>query len=162
LAVHPTVFTGEEHHQQVMTENMLRMRYALQRIGAILQTTRKAIRSQEAGNMNAYYESEDLKKFSSIARVNKPLGGKFFACYADAMQEGALTEREKALIVLAVAHELKCPYCIYAYTQTGLEEGADEEQMNEAVHVAAAMAAEITSAHGVQVMNSSCNCKGAF
>ena len=144
-----------------MTENMLRMRHALQRIGAILQTTRKAIRSQEAGNMSAYYESEDLKKFSSITRVNKPLGDKFFACYADAMQEGALTEREKELIALAVAHTLKCPYCIFAYAQSCPEKGADEGRTNEAVHVAAAMAAGITSAHGVQMMNSSCNRKGA-
>jgi alkylhydroperoxidase/carboxymuconolactone decarboxylase family protein len=77
------------------------------------------------------------------------------------MQEGALTDREKELIALTVAHTLKCPYCIYAYTQTGLEKGADEEQMNEVFHVAAAMAAGITSAHGVQMMNSSCNRKGA-
>lgn len=103
--------------------------------------------------MSAYYESEDLKKFPNMTRVNKALGDKFFAYYADAMQEGALTEREKALIALAVAHALKCPYCIDAYTQTCLEKGADEEQMNEAVHVAAAMAAGITLAHGVQMMN---------
>lgn len=114
---------------------MLRMRHALQGIGAILQTTRETIKIQGADTINAYYESEDLKKFSNITRVNNALDDKFFACYADAMQERALTEREKALIALAVAHALKGPYCIYAYTQTGLEEGADEEQMNEAVHV---------------------------
>lgn len=103
--------------------------------------------------MSAYYESDDLKKFSNITRVNKALGDKFFAYYQDAMAEGALTEREKALIALAVAHALKCPYCIDAYTQTCLEKGADEEQMNEAVHVAAAMTAGITLAHSVQMMN---------
>ncbi len=77
------------------------------------------------------------------------------------MQEGALTEREKVLIALGVAHALKGPYCIYAYTQTGLEKGADEEQMNEVFHAAATMTPGITSAHGVQMMNSSCNRKGA-
>ncbi|MCP4108850.1 MAG: 4-carboxymuconolactone decarboxylase [Desulfobacteraceae bacterium] len=88
-------------------------------------------------DMSTYYESDDLKKFPNITRVNKELGNKFFEYYQAAMVEGALSEREKSLIALAVAHALKCPYCIDAYTQTCLEKGADEEQMSEAVHVAA-------------------------
>ena len=69
------------------------------------------------------------------------------------MKAGALSEREKALIALAVSHALKCPYCIDAYSTTCLEKGADEAQMSEAVHVAAAMAAGITLVHSVQMMN---------
>jgi len=69
------------------------------------------------------------------------------------METGALSEREKALIALAVAHALRCPYCIDAYTRTCIEKGSDEEQMNEAVHVAAAMAAGISLVHSVQMMN---------
>lgn len=103
--------------------------------------------------MSSYYESNDLKKFGTIGRVNPELAGKFFGYYNAAMAEGALSAREKALIALAVSHALKCPYCIDAYTTTCLEKGADEEQMNEAVHVAAAMAAGIALVHGVQMMN---------
>lgn len=103
--------------------------------------------------MKPYYQSEDLKKFGDITRVNKELGEKFFDYYTKTMSDGVLSEREKALIALAVAHALKCPYCIDAYTQACLEKGADEEQMNEAVHVAAAMAAGITLVHSVQMMN---------
>ena len=103
--------------------------------------------------MENYYRSEDLKKFSDISRVNKPLGDKFFAYYNDVMKEGVLSAREKALIALAVSHALKCPYCIEAYSKECLEKGADEEQMSEAVHVAAAMAAGITLVHSVQMMN---------
>jgi alkylhydroperoxidase/carboxymuconolactone decarboxylase family protein len=103
--------------------------------------------------MNPYYDSRDLKKFGNITRVNKALGDKFFSWYNDVMKAGALTEREKALIALAVSHALKCPYCIDAYSTTCLEKGADEAQMNEAVHVAATMAAGITLVHSVQMMN---------
>ena len=103
--------------------------------------------------MASYYESKDLAKFGNITRVNKELGEKFFAYYGSVMQEGALSEREKALIALSVAHALKCPYCIDAYSSTCLEKGADEAQMNEAVHVAAAMAAGIALVHSVQMMN---------
>lgn len=103
--------------------------------------------------MENYYCSEDLKKFSNIRRVNKKLGDKFFSYFNDVMREGALSGREKALIALAVSHALKCPYCIESYTKESLEKGADEEQMNEAVHVAAAIAAGITLVHSVQMMN---------
>lgn len=100
-----------------------------------------------------YYDAEDLGRFGEIKRTNPELAGGFFDYYGKAMGPGALSEREKALIALAVSHALKCPYCIDAYSQTCLEKGADEEQMNEAVHVAAAMAAGITLVHGVQMMN---------
>lgn len=103
--------------------------------------------------MANYFESEDLKKFGNIGRVNKELADKFFDYYNSTMKAGALSEREKALIALAVAHAMKCPYCIDAYTSTCLEKGADEAQMAEAVHVAAAMQAGITLVHSVQMMN---------
>lgn len=103
--------------------------------------------------MANYYESDDLKKFGNIGRSNKELADKFFDYYNAAMKAGALSEREKALIALAVAHAMKCPYCIDAYTNTCLEKGADEAQMAEAVHVAAAMQAGIALVHSVQMMN---------
>lgn len=103
--------------------------------------------------MGHYFDDQDLKKFGNIGRVNKELGDKFFGYYNEVMKAGALSEREKALIALAVSHALKCPYCIDAYSTTCLEKGADEAQMSEAVHVAAAMAAGITLVHSVQMMN---------
>ena len=103
--------------------------------------------------MSSYYESDDLKKFGDVGRVNKDLADKFFDYYGSVMKEGALSEREKALIALAVSHALKCPYCIDAYSSSCLEKGADEMQMNEAVHVAATMTAGITLVHSVQMMN---------
>lgn len=100
-----------------------------------------------------YFHRDDLKKFGKIGRVNEALGAKYFDYYNSVMAEGALTAREKALIALAVAHAQKCPYCIDAYTHACLEKGADEAQMSEAVHVAAAMVAGITLVHSTQMMN---------
>lgn len=103
--------------------------------------------------MGDYFASKDLAKFGEIGRVNKELADKFFDYYNTVMQEGALSAREKALIALAVSHVLKCPYCIDAYTTACMEKGADEEQMSEAVHVAATMSAGITLVHSVQMQN---------
>jgi len=61
-------------------------------------------------------------------------------------------KREKALIALGVAHALQCPYCIDAYSSTCLVKGADEEQMMEAVHVAAAIRAGTTLVYSTQMM----------
>jgi alkylhydroperoxidase/carboxymuconolactone decarboxylase family protein len=100
-----------------------------------------------------YFDPADLAKFGDISKWQKSMGDKYFAWYAETMKEGALTEREKALIALAVAHAIQCPYCIDAYTSTSLEKGADEEQMMEAVHVAAVIRAGSSLVYGVQMMN---------
>ena len=104
--------------------------------------------------MSNYYESEDLKKFDNIGEHAKPLADEFFKYYGMVTgADGALTKREKALIALAISHSEKCPYCIDAYTTACLESGASPDQMMEAVHVAAAMKAGITLAHGIQMQN---------
>jgi alkylhydroperoxidase/carboxymuconolactone decarboxylase family protein len=103
--------------------------------------------------MSAYYKSEDLKKFGNITEFQKSLGDKFFAYYGEVFADGALTAREKSLIALAVAHAVQCPYCIDAYTTDALEKGYSEEQMMEAVHVAASIRGGATLVHGVQMMN---------
>ena len=99
-----------------------------------------------------YYKAEDLAKFSDITELQPELGKKFFEYYGSVFKEGALSAREKALIALAVSHALQCPYCIDAYTKDSLQKGADETQMMEAVHVAAAIRSGASLVHGVQMM----------
>ena len=100
-----------------------------------------------------YYVDEDLPKFGNIREWQPDLARKFFDWYGDTFKAGALSEREKSLIALAVAHAIQCPYCIDAYTTDALEKGADEEQMMEAIHVTAAIRGGASLVHGVQMMN---------
>lgn len=101
--------------------------------------------------MDGYYKREDLPRFSEMGKDAPQLWEKFLAWYQAVFADGALTEREKALIALAVSHAVQCPYCIDAYSTTCLEKGADLEQMTEAVHVAAAIRGGATLVHGVQM-----------
>lgn len=101
--------------------------------------------------MDSYYRPEDLPKFGQLGQAAPQLWEKFSAWYGAVFQDGALSEREKSLIALAVAHALQCPYCIDAYSTTCLEKGADLEQMTEAVHVAAAIRGGAALVHGVQM-----------
>ncbi len=101
--------------------------------------------------MEDYYNPQDLKKFADIGKDAPELANKFFAYYGAVFSEGALTEREKALIALAVAHAVQCPYCIDAYTTGCLEKGSNLEEMTEAVHVAAAIRGGASLVHGLQM-----------
>lgn len=103
--------------------------------------------------MDAYYHPSDLHKFGDVGKEAPELWEKFSAWYDAVFAEGALTEREKALIALAVAHAIQCPYCIDAYTTASLEKGAAPDQMTEAAHVAAAIRGGASLVHGVQMRN---------
>ncbi len=102
--------------------------------------------------MSEYYKPEHLKDFSKIGEGNDKLAREFFSYYSSVFEDGALSVREKALIALAVAHALQCPYCIEAYTKESLEQGADIEQMTEAVHVATAIRGGACLVHGMQML----------
>lgn len=105
--------------------------------------------------MNTYFEKDDLNKFGEgiIGEDAGSLWEKFMGYYGEVFADGALTSREKALIALAVAHTVQCPYCIDAYTHTTLNFGCDQDQIMEAIHVAAAIKAGATLAFGVQSKN---------
>lgn len=103
--------------------------------------------------MDHYYHAKDLARFSEVGKEAPELWEKFNAWYSAVFKEGALTEREKSLIALAVAHTVQCPYCIDAFSSGSLEKGATPEQMTEAVHVAAAIRGGASLVHGVQMRN---------
>jgi alkylhydroperoxidase/carboxymuconolactone decarboxylase family protein len=99
-----------------------------------------------------YYKQEHLRHFGQVSAASPELGKKFFEWYGAVFAEGALSEREKCLIALAVANTIQCPYCIEAYTKESLSKGADLEQMTEALHVAAAIRGGAAMVHGMQMI----------
>jgi len=101
--------------------------------------------------MDSYFKPEHLAKFGEISEGNEELARKFFDYYASVFADGALTVREKALIALAVSHAVQCPYCIDAYSKECLKQGADLEEMTEAVHVATAIRGGASLVHGLQM-----------
>ena len=103
--------------------------------------------------MNTYYDPKDMEKFGTMGEEAPELWDNFMQYYGSVFAEGALTAREKSLIALAVATAVQCPYCIDSYTQDCLSRGVDEEQMTEAVHVAAAIKGGAALVHGVQMKN---------
>jgi AhpD family alkylhydroperoxidase len=71
----------------------------------------------------------------------------FGAFSRQAFAEGALPAKVKQLIAVAVAHVTQCPYCIDAHTQLAVKAGASDEEIMEAIWVAAEMRAGAAYAH---------------
>ena len=63
--------------------------------------------------------------------------------------EGALSEKTKQLIAVAVAHVTQCPYCIRSHTRLAQRMGAGDQEIMEAIWVAAEMRAGGAYAHSV-------------
>jgi AhpD family alkylhydroperoxidase len=72
--------------------------------------------------------------------------------------DGALNEKTKQLI--AVAHVTHCPYCIQGHTKAALREGADEQELMEAIWVAAEMRPGGADAHSTLTLETAAHPHG--
>ena len=102
--------------------------------------------------MDTYYHPHDLSKFADMGKGNTALWDKFLSYYSAVFAEGALTEREKALIALAVAHTVQCPYCIEVHTKAAKKAGATREEVTESSLIAAALRAGGAATHGAMAL----------
>lgn len=71
----------------------------------------------------------------------------FHAFSQKVFADGALAAKTKQLIAVAVAHVTQCPYCIRGHTKAAVRAGASEQEIMEAVWVAAEMRAGGAYAH---------------
>ncbi|MRH29684.1 carboxymuconolactone decarboxylase family protein [Microbacterium sp. SYP-A9085] len=66
---------------------------------------------------------------------------------------GALDEKTKQLLAVAVAHVTQCPYCIDGHTKQAARKGATDEEIMEAIWVAAEMRAGGAYAHSIVALD---------
>jgi len=74
---------------------------------------------------------------------------KFLEFSRQVFADGALDQKTKQIIAVAAAHITQCPYCIRAHTKAALRKGASEQELMEAIWVAAEMRAGGAYAHSV-------------
>jgi len=101
----------------------------------------------------SYYLSEDLARFTEMSKTSPKLFDLFMKWYGATMDPGALDERTKKLIALAVAYAIQEPYCIDSYASACTDAGISPEEMAEAVSVAACIRGGGVIAHWVQACN---------
>jgi len=89
-----------------------------------------------------------------LARKRRELAPEPLKAFSAAVfAEGALPGVTKELIAVAVAHVTQCPYCIKGHTSAALKRGASEEQIMEAIWVAAEMRAGGAYAHSALALD---------
>ena len=102
---------------------------------------------------------------AEVARKRRELAPKpldaFKAFSASVFAEGALPGKTKQLIAVAVAHVTQCPYCIRGHTQSALKAGATEQEIMEAIWVAAEMRAGGAYAHSALAIDTMLHAHGA-
>lgn len=101
-------------------------------------------------NMYPQPSREILQKRTSLA----PDSMKAWQNFSNTVfAEGALSEKTKHLIALAVAHVTQCPYCIRAHTKESMRMGASKQEMMEAIWVASEMRSGAALAHSALAMD---------
>lgn len=90
------------------------------------------------------------REFSRMRRELAPGCAAAFHDFSGAVfADGALSTRAKHIIAVAAAHVTQCPYCIKGHTRAAIREGASNEELMEAIWVAAEMRAGAAYAHSV-------------
>ena len=93
----------------------------------------------------------DMKNLGHIKKMDAsaPEGMKaFWAFDKAAMAAGAIPVKYKELMALSVAFTTQCPYCIEIHSGRAREAGASDQEIAEAVVVAAALRAGAAITHG--------------
>jgi AhpD family alkylhydroperoxidase len=77
----------------------------------------------------------------------------FLAFSETVFADGALNGKSKQLIAVAVAHVTQCPYCIRSHTKAAVRKGISEQELMEAIWVAAEMRAGGAYAHAALALD---------
>src|SRR5574339_1027585 len=97
---------------------------------------------------------ETTKEISEKRTALAPGIAEAFRNFSKAVfKEGALPEKTKQLIAVAVAHVTQCPYCIHGHTAQAMRKGASEQEIMEAIWVAAEMRAGGSYAHSALALD---------
>jgi len=93
----------------------------------------------------------------ALATLRKELAPETFAAWREfsksVFAEGALPARTKQLIAVAVAHVTQCPYCIRGHSREATRLGVTQQELMEAIWVAAEMRAGGAYAHSLVALD---------
>lgn len=99
--------------------------------------------------MNEYFYALDARKHYKDLQAAQSEMFQAFINFNSAIfeKESALSRKVKELIAVGVAHTTQCPYCIEAHVKAAQKAGATDQEIAEAIFVAAALRAGGAFAH---------------
>src|SRR5438874_484576 len=97
------------------------------------------------------YDRKHLGKFHRFGEL-APEQFKAFVVFDEvAYKAGAISQKYKELIAVAVALTTQCPYCIDIHSKRARQAGATEQELAETALVAAALRAGGAMTHGTHM-----------
>jgi AhpD family alkylhydroperoxidase len=114
----------------------------------ILNIYTTSINVKEA--MSEYQRPDDFAQAKELMRLAPKEAQAFMNLKATAERsDGAIPEKYRELISIAVALTTQCSYCIDAHTKNAVKAGATREEIAETVFIAAALRAGAAVGHGL-------------
>ncbi len=98
------------------------------------------------------YSMENMKKLPHLGKLAPEATSAFWAYDKAALADGAIPKKYKELMAIAVALTTQCPYCIDIHRKAALDAGVTEQELAEAIHVAAALRAGAAITHGTHLL----------
>jgi AhpD family alkylhydroperoxidase len=98
------------------------------------------------------YDLKNLTKMKTLADLAPEAMKAFVAFDKAAVAEGAIPVKYKELIALGVAFTTQCPYCIEIHSNNARKAGTSDQEIAEAVLVAAALRAGGAITHGTHAL----------
>jgi AhpD family alkylhydroperoxidase len=98
------------------------------------------------------YDMKNLSKLKVIDAAAPEAMKAFNAFDKAAMAAGAIPVKYKELMALAVAFTTQCPYCIEIHANRARQAGVSDQEISEAVFVAAALRAGAAVTHGTHAL----------
>lgn len=101
-----------------------------------------------------YYEPAD-RKYAAKLRRAAPVMHAAYAAFSEAVfasKDATIPRKYRELIAIAVGATTQCPFCIESHTRAAIEADASDEEVSEAIMVAAAIRAGGGITHGFLAM----------
>ena len=104
--------------------------------------------------MSEYFYSLDARKhYKDLEEAQKDMFQAFRNFNNEIFEkESGLPRKVKELIAIGVAHTTQCPYCIESHVKAAEKAGATDQEIAEAIFVAAALRAGGAFAHSTIAM----------
>lgn len=99
------------------------------------------------------YDIKQLHKLNKLNETTPNAMAKFQALNDAVFAEGALSEKIKELIAVGVALSRQCIYCIKIHKKNAKNAGATEQELAEAMFVAAAIGAGAVVTHDTHIID---------
>jgi AhpD family alkylhydroperoxidase len=96
-----------------------------------------------------YHDPDDLKLLGELRKLApEEFKGFIELDKAVGRSDGAIPQKFRELIAIAVACTTQCPYCLDLHTRNAKKAGATREEVAEVIFLAAAMRAGAAVTHG--------------